>query len=363
LIAQLKMASDEGHKVADVLAGNIKGAGMDPGILSGVAGVGGGLQILSESYELYQNYNRLDSALSRQEMSRVLLASPDEREATISGLKKDIEALNNPSRTKKLFSSPEGRQLEAAKLSQKIAEIKTLPEANDLNDNVKNVAKQVLNRTDAKFKRVRMLKNVVGIAAGAIAIAVAVGALATPVGWVAAGVALTATLSCIAYAKYTGSARQGKIDGLKDTIQNAEAKIEAKSQNKEQIQQQLTDVKVNIEGMMRAGAPDSEQTEMRTQMKELQSQLTSIEDDIDTLGTAKVEASMHLLAVSPEDGASAIIEGLQFGDEDTRKGMRFLAKAVLGVQEEAIESIKDGSLPKEAAIGLLKRNMSLDPRL
>jgi len=362
-IAQLKMASDGGHKVSDVLAGDIAGVGIESGALSAVAGIGGGLQILSEGYELYQNYNRLDSALSRQEMSRALLASPDERQKTIAKLESQIQELNDPGRVKKFFSKKTTRQTEAANLSQKIAEIRNLPEADSLNDNVKNVAKQALNRTDKKFKMARIAKNVLGIAAGSIAIAVAVGALASPVGWVAAGIALTATVACIAYAKHTTGSRQGKIDDLQQTIQNADAKMEAKTENRTQLQGQLNDVMSNIEGMMRDGIPDSEQSEMRSRRSELESQIQTINEDLDTLGTLKTEASMQLLAVSPDAGATAIIEGLQHGDEETRKGMRFLAKAVLGVGEDVIQSITSGALPQDAAINVLKRNMSIDPRL
>ncbi len=367
-IAQGVSASKTAQSFADTLS---SGAGqlVQGGALTGIMVGGGALQIVSEGIELYQNVGLVNKALDRVEMARALLADGPGRDKMAAEFDKKANELENPqTRMGKIgmfFSRKSSRLEEVADLRAKAAAIRKLP-AGPISDEAKTVAQQVVKRADIGFKAIKIMKNVLGIAAGAVAIAVAVGALATPVGWALAGAALAATVGCAIYCKVKGSQRQGKIDDLKGVIQQSTIKQETKGQQIQQLQGQIQQIQgglaPQIHEQNRLTEPRRPEQELRFQslgssisksratLAELQGQLETLQTEVRDLRAISSEASVQLLGASPDEGAKQIIAGVKAGNAE----MRYLAETVLGVPHVDM-------LPEADAIKLLKRGMSLDP--
>lgn len=360
-VAQSVYAAESGRSLVDVITAG-SGAIMSKTAYFAVSGSVGGLQIISEGLDLYNNSKALNSSLKKVEMAKVLLAGPEERQKMAEDIEAKIQKLDNPGRFKKLFSTQSGRQAEKAKLAAKLAAIKGLPSRDEMPQEAKAVAEQVLSRADTKFKMAKIAKNVLGIAAGAITIAVAVGALATPVGWVAAGISLTAAMGCVVYSLATSSARQTKIDNAQNSVQQSEMKLDLKKQQVEQLKSQITAIQHSIQDRDRDFQSKLNPTESEIEthelnqltdsstLKRLQAQLKTVEGDIELLEAQHSQAVLQLTAVSPKHASEAIIKGVREGDP----AMNFLAERILGVK--GIQELSDS-----AAIKLLSRGMSIYP--
>lgn len=367
-IAQGVSASKTAQSFADTLS---SGAGqlVQGSALTGIMVGGGALQIVSEGIELYQNVGQLNKSLDRVEMARALLSDGPGRDKMAAEFDKKANELENPqTRMGKIgmfFSRKSSRLEEVAELRAKAAAIRKLP-AGPISDEAKAVAQQVVKRADIGFKAIKIMKNILGIAAGAVAIAVAVGALATPVGWALAGAALAATVGCAIYCKVKGSQRQGKIDDLKGVIQQSTLKQETKGQQIQQLQAQIQEVRLGLEPQIREKdhlpedrnpaqelrfqSLDSSIKKSQATLAQLEGQLQTLQTEVRDLRAISSEASVQLLGASPDEGAKQIIAGVKAGNAE----MRYLAQTVLGVPNVDL-------LPEGDAIALLKRGMSLDP--
>ncbi|PIQ24244.1 hypothetical protein COW36_10515 [bacterium (Candidatus Blackallbacteria) CG17_big_fil_post_rev_8_21_14_2_50_48_46] len=368
LIAQISRAKSHTDSWKEALTHLDKADKLVKGApLNIIAGVAGGLQIIAEGAELVQNYSKRKQALSRMETARLTLASPEERTQYVSKLQKQLGEVQSGH----WYTSKSSRLKKAEALQEKIAGIQQLHrhlESHPLSDQSKQVAQQIISRGDTKFKAAKIIKNLVGMTAGAIGIAVAVGALATPVGWIAAGVALAGTVGCFAYAKYRMGQREKKIGHLMQGQAQAKLKIQDGQQERGKTQEQIQNLKHNIslkidhlhQEMSRGILPqDSEEAQQRSQeidaMKELLGRLEEHEQalggSIEKLQGMQTQLTLSLLATSPKHASEAIYEGATASPPD--QGMLYLAQTVLHVNLK---------LPKEQAMALMQRGMTLDPR-
>lgn len=120
------------------------------------------------------------------------------------------------------------------------------------------VLQQINNRVDKKFKIAKMIRNVVGMAAGGIAIAVGVAALAgltlavavTPVGWALAGTAFVAAVGFAIHSAVTQSNRQGKSDTCDQNDVNIDSKVEELQKTKEELSHDIEMGKIRLESLM-----------------------------------------------------------------------------------------------------------------
>jgi hypothetical protein len=297
-------------------AGNIAGA------------VASGAQILVEGAELRHNLRKHSEASARQQQAETLLrvsALPAD------ALSKHIDTLDqqitqtraeqaHPPKLgwfRSLFTS---KAEQTAKIENKLARLEAEKavcrdiQAHGCSPQARAVAQQVIDSAATGFKKFRVLKNVLGIAAGAIGIAVAAGALATPVGWVAAGVSLLALGGCVLYNKYQASKRES-------AIQNAQEQFK-----------QATD-------QLAQGGHSPEQT--------------------DNLQAQKSSAMMQLLKVSPTHAAYEILEGA--GRDDPH--MKFMLHQVLNLSEADVNTLRTSPQGRQDLIALIKRGMPIMPKL
>lgn len=291
------------------------------GAATTAVGVGfGGLQILTEAVALRRNAGRLSEALSRQEQADLVLLPAGERGKKIAELQDQIQSLSQP----KWYRTQAGREQDIAKLQaqvnalQAMGNTETPPEA-------RAIAQQVKDSASIGFKALRVAKNIVGIAAGAVAVAVAVGALATPVGWAAAAVAVTATAGLWLYNKYQTSSKESKIESL--------------MQNRSQIAHKLAD----LQGSPAARDPNSTQGKALADLQQLQQ-----------------KNLLQLLTVSPRHAASEIISGLKATPPDVQ--MRILATQVLNLPESMAQGPINPQQEDEIREYLM-RGLPMQPKL
>lgn len=365
-VAQAVAASENAQNFAEALS---SGAGklIQGSALTGIMIGGGALQIVSEGIELAQNRELRNKALDRVEMAQALLADGPGRTKMADEFDAKAKELENPEtrmgKMKKFFFGTNAADV--ATLKAKAAEIRKLGAA-PVSDEARTVAQQIINRADTGFKAVKMLKNVLGIAAGAVAIVAAVATMATPVGWALAGVALAAAVGCAIYTKVKTSQRQGKIDDLNGVIQQSQIKQQTKGQQIEQLNAQIQELQLGLQPQIREKsmipeprtpeqdlryrALDSAITKSQDTLVQLRDQLQTLQQEVVALQGMATEATGQLLGASPDEAAKHIIEGVRRGDAQ----MRYLAQAVLGVPN--VDMLKEAD-----AIQLLKRGMSLDP--
>jgi hypothetical protein len=300
--------------------------------VSVVGTIGGGLQILTEAVEMKQNITKLTGAMNRKDHAEAIL-DPTKRAAQIATLEKEVASLKNPGWFKRLTSNTEERN---AEITQKEAAIQSLRDMGDRkpSDEAAAVAQQVIDRAHTGFKAFRIVKNVLGIAAGAVAIAVAVGAMATPVGWALGGAALLATGIAFAYNKYKAGEREDKVNSL---------------------------------------------VAQRTAIKE-DDNLSSVEK------TASLKKNMiELMAVSPKHAANEMVKGLKASlnspvpdnpqaaaaHTQNQKDLMYIATQTLGVSELEIRTLlkpdtQTGNVPVENELALsrlFERGLPLQPKL
>ncbi|HEY9842326.1 MAG TPA: hypothetical protein V6D23_17830 [Candidatus Obscuribacterales bacterium] len=260
------------------------------GTAASAVGVGfGGLQIASELVSLRRNVGRMSEALSRRDQAQLVLAPASQRSTMIRNMEAEIQTLREP----RWYRTRSGREADIAKLEAKIGALRSMG-STEATPQARAIAQQVVDSTSIGFKALRIAKNVAGIAAGAIAIAVAVGALATPVGWIAAGVVLAATAGLWIYNKHQTSSRETKIENL--------------MQNRTQIAHQIVD----LESSPASRNPESPQGRALTSLRDLQQ-----------------KNLVQLLTVSPQHAANEIISGLKATPPDPQ--MLTLATQVLNV--------------------------------
>lgn len=271
------------HVTGKVAGGFMGVAGSTVGI------VFGGVHLLTETMALRRNVMRYNDAVARAEGAKLVLLPAAERPAKIAALEAQVAALSQPGwlRTKS------GRAADVEKLQSKIQALKAMGTA-EASPEVIAVAKQTLEATAVKLKAVRIAKNIVGLAAGAIAISVAAGALATPIGWTAAGVAAAATLGVAVYNRLKASNHEKRINEALDNRLSAGMTI-----NKLKLD---PDTQV-------VGSPQHQ----ALQSLEAQQQRTMIQ----------------LLTISPKHAAAEIIAGLKATPVDEM--MRSLATQALNV--------------------------------
>lgn len=280
----------------------------------------GGLQIVTEAVALRRNIGRLSEAPTRRENAELVLIPPEGRQAAIDKMKAEIEVLKKPG----WFTTKAGRAADIAKLEAKIAALEAMGNT-PMTPEARAVAQQVVDTTSVKFKALRVLKNIVGIVAGAVAIAVAVGALATPVGWALAGAALLATAGLFIYNKYQSSAKEEKIDTL--------------MKERTQISHKIADLELNPA----ARNPDSEQGRALKALREQEQQ-----------------NMVQLLAVSPRHAANAIIDGLKKTPPDEQ--MKVLATLVLNVPEPMTQG-PFSQVQEDELREYMMRGMPMQPKL
>lgn len=362
--SQAVYAAKNSERFADTLMAS-KGT-IGSTALTTVAVIGGGLQVVSEGVELYRNYGKYKKSLSREENARAVLATPEQRQEMAAKLLAEAAELDKP----KWYSRKSTREASAAELRAKAAELKAIDKT-PVSDEAKAVAQQIVKRADNKFRLAKMiLKNVVGIAAGVIGIVVAVGLLATPVGWIAAGVALGATIGFAIYSKVKSGQRQGKIDNLEKAQTQLTLKREALTQQKPDLEKQISELKVKLQAQIRVhdqamsgdrrnfGSEAKLESEKaiedgKRKLAEWESQLGNMNEllkpggEMDKLQT---DLTLQLIANSPEKGAKAVWEGVKKGDP----AMKYIAETVLGVPDCQ-------HLPEKTAIAVLKKGMSIYP--
>lgn len=297
-----------------------------------VGSIGGGLQILTEAAEMKQNVSKLTGAMNRKDHAEAIL-DPTKRAAQIATLEKEVASLKNPGWFKRLTSNAEER---GADIAQKEAAIQSLRDMGDRkpSDEAAAIAKQVIDRAHVGFKAFRVVKNVLGIAAGAVAIAVAVGAMCTPVGWAVGGAALLATGIAFAYNKYKAGEREGQVNNLVA---------------------QRTAIKEN------ADLPPAEKT------------------------AALKNNMIELMAASPKHAANELVKGLKAslnspvpGDPQAaavhtqnQKDLMYIATQTLGVSELEVRTLlkpdpQTGNIPVENELALsrlFERGLPLQPKL
>ncbi|PIQ27007.1 hypothetical protein COW36_16145 [bacterium (Candidatus Blackallbacteria) CG17_big_fil_post_rev_8_21_14_2_50_48_46] len=341
------------------------------GALTGVMVGGGALQIVGEGIDMYKNASRLNTALNRVEMARGLLADAPGRNQMATEFENKAKELENPQTTLgkiSLFFSRKSSRLEkVAELKAKAAAIRSLP-AGEPSKEAKAVAQQIIKRADMGFKALKIAKNVLGIAAGAVAIAVAVGALATPVGWALAGAALAATVGLAIYSKVKSSQRQGKIDDLKGVQQQASLKMETKQTQLDTLKGQIQKTQGHIQAQIREqnqllqpyspadqlkfNSLDASIKTSKETLKTLTESSEKLEQEINELKGIQTEAVFQLLGASPEDAAKLIYKGVLAGKPE----MRYLAEKVLNVPSPEL-------MPEKEAVQVMMRGMSLNPTL
>lgn len=368
VIAQTVHASNQARSLVETVS---SGAGklISGGALSGVMIAGGALQIVGEGLDMYQNVNKLNKSLNRVEMARAVLKSGPEREQMALEFEKKAQELENPQtrmgKIKNFFSRDSSRTEEIAKLKAKAVAVRSMG-SEPVSEEAKAVANQIVKRADTKFKIAKIVKNVVGIAAGAIAIAVAAGALATPVGWAIAGVALAGSVGLAIYSKVKTSQRQGKIDDLQKVQQQCQLKMNTKTEQKAQLTEQIrqTEQLIGQQIQDQNRVANSERpadkltfdelegsiTTSKATLTELKAQLAQLDTDLSELEGMQKESTLQLLGASPQAGAKAIFEGVKARNP----AMIYLAESVLKVPGVDL-------LPEKDAIKLLARGMRLEP--
>lgn len=309
-----------------------------------VGSVASGAQIVVEIAELRQNVRKLDDAMIRKSRADVIVKvstmGPGQIQDAIQGLDQKIAQLESkaqqkPGRFKSLFTaSPEktGQKIELLKAQRQVytqaqANLKARKPA--VSPQSLAIAEQVVNSSFTKFKAARVLKNVLGIAAGAIGIAVLAGALATPVGWIAAGVGLAALGGTLIYNKVKANQREAAIGA---------AKTELKSLNSKLLEQ----------GAKHVGDPEALQNDREFKF----------------LSKEKVNASLRLLRVSPSAAAEEIIGTLKTpGDSPQKQEMKYLLKEVLGVSDSDYQKLSQSADGEQLLVSLIKRGMPMQPKL
>lgn len=368
VIAQTVHASSQARNLVETVS---SGAGqlISGGALSGVMIGGGALQIVGEGLDMYQNVNKLNKSLNRVEMARAVLKSGPEREQMALEFEKKAQELENPrtrlGKIKNFFSRNSSRTEEIAKLKAKATAVRSMG-SEAVSEEAKAVANQIVKRADTRFKIAKIVKNVVGIAAGAIAIAVAAGALATPVGWAVAGVALAGSVGLAIYSKVKTSQRQGKIDDLQKVQQQCQLKMNTKTEQKAQLTEQIRQTEQLIgqqiqdqnrvansdlpADKLKFNALEASITTSKATLTELKAQLEQIDTDLTELEGMQKESTLQLLGASPQAGAKAIFDGVKARNP----AMVYLAESVLKVPGVDL-------LPEKEAIKLLARGMRLEP--
>jgi hypothetical protein len=369
-ISQGVQAAQNSQSFAATLA---EGGGklLNGAALTGVVVGAGALQIVGEGIDMYKNATRLNSALNRVEMARGMLADAPARAkmaAKFEAQAKELEAPQTKMGKISLFFSRKSSRLEkASELKAKAAAIRALPVGAPSKE-ARIVAEQIIKRADTGFKMLKIAKNVLGIVAGAVAIAVAVGAMATPVGWAIAGTALAATVGCAIYCKVKSSQRQGKIDDIKGVQTQTALKIETKQNQIGQMNGQVQEISAHISqqiqeqnrllqplsdsDQVRFNSLDASITASKETLKTLKSSLEGLEQDVTSLKEMQKEAVIQLLGASPEEAAKVIYAGAKAGNRE----MIYLAENVLNVPSCQV-------MPEKDAVQLLMRGMSLNPNL
>ncbi|MEZ0370918.1 MAG: hypothetical protein ACAI44_17635, partial [Candidatus Sericytochromatia bacterium] len=315
LVASLISSGNTAMKVIEKSADGFMGvAGSTVGIAFG------GLYIVAESLALRRNVIRLDAAITKSEGAKLVLAPAAERPAMIARLELQIADLSQP----RWFRTLDQRSASVEKLQAKVVALKAMGTAESTTE-AQAIAKQIVVAAAVGHKALRVAKNVAGLAAGAIAISVAAGALATPVGWAAAGVVLAATVGLVVYNRVKIMSNTSKIENLLNNRLAAGREIIKL--------QQLDDSK-------------EPGTESYKALADLQ---------------AHQESTMiKLLTVSPQHAAKAIIDGLKATPADEQ--MRSLATQALNVPVGMTQA--PFSAQQEAELTqYLKRGLPLMPKL
>ena len=117
-VGQSVYASQQGLGLMEVMAGE-GGKVVAASTASVLAGAAGGLQIVSEGLELYNNVKELNSALTKVEMSKAVLADQGGRDKMVSDLEAKLDKLESPSKMKKFFSTKKGRASDIKNLQAK----------------------------------------------------------------------------------------------------------------------------------------------------------------------------------------------------------------------------------------------------
>jgi hypothetical protein len=279
-----------------------------------IAGMSVGLSVVANVLAMQQNLSSRSDALSRQEMAQLMLDNPTPgiRDVSLSKLISEAREIG--------LKNPEDPKLK--KMNAHIQFIFQLG-SRPLSGASQAIARQIVESASPTFKLAKVTNSTLSLGSTGVSIAVMAGAVTTPVGWVAAGVAGATSLSLTLYNKRVASQRLEKIGECKKAF----------------------DELYMLHNNLSAGL-HSIDSSVRSEARVNLGQLTS------NLGGKTLE----LLQLSPEAGARALLKGLEMGDP----GCQFIAHQVLGISVENYQALKAQG-QNETLVNLFKIGMPLKP--
>lgn len=305
--------------------------------LVGLAGAG--VTAAIDGYDFYKTSKSHNQAMNKIELAEALLTDHAGREKMAAKLDSEAARLEQTGFKGSMIRlgaklNPFSDRSNPEVLRNKAIALRAINPnltAATLDPAVKAIVTQIKEHADLDKKRMAMIKNVVGIVGAALSIA-ALTVVCPPAGLVIAacviGVAAGSAGLYMSYNNWsTGSQRFQNVVDLRQSLGQIELKQELLSQN---IQR--------LESSPAAQNPDSE----------VAKQLTLLRGQQTELSTLRREATLNLLAASPDEAAVHIFNQAKGGDRQ----MHFLAKHVLGIDYE--------NLPESVAIDAFARGMHLD---
>lgn len=343
--------------------------------------------IVVEGYALKQSIQELVGALNKTEKAEALISTKG-RASLKAGFEKQLHKAEHGS----TFSKANPKKAEV--LLAKIKELDNLPQPEELSQESRAIAAQIIKHSDKGFKKHSAFKSTMAITAASLSLASLCMGPAAPVGLVVAATVLGVMAGVygisMLVAKFSiPRARGNKVQKLvNNNMQIQKKKLELNKQKgaesmKHTIKDQLLKtangkleaLKTFQQSEAIPGAPELKKLglkasdfagdqpqklidqleievgELASEISELDTSAKSIDKSLLMLSELQSENTTQLLATSPYDAATIIQAGATATPPD--KSMLYLSQKVLGVD--------CSKLSPKVAVEELARGMSLKP--